>query len=113
MAGIAAGSAPGYAGASPTSNIVLLDVMDDQGMARTSDVIRAAQWILANKNTYNIKVANFSLHSTTPSNFTVDPLDKAVEELWFDGVVVVAAAGNYGAQRPPAACSSHPATTRS
>ena len=25
-----------------------------------------------------------------------DPLDKAVEKLWFSGVVVVAAAGNYG-----------------
>jgi serine protease AprX len=25
-----------------------------------------------------------------------DPLDKAVEKLWFNGVVVVAAAGNYG-----------------
>jgi serine protease AprX len=31
-----------------------------------------------------------------PSSFTVDPLDQAVERLWFSGVVVVAAAGNYG-----------------
>jgi serine protease AprX len=59
-------------------------------------VIAACNWIVANKNTYNIRVANFSLHSATPSNFTRDPLDKAVEKLWFDGVFVVAASGNYG-----------------
>jgi serine protease AprX len=101
VAGIAAGSAPGYAGAAPAANIVSLDVMDDQGMARTSDVIAAAQWIYDHKDAKNIKVANFSLHSTTPSNFTKDPLDQAVEKLWFAGVTVVVAAGNYGSEDGP------------
>ena len=96
VAGIAGGSAFGYAGGAPTSNLVSLDVMDDNGMARTSDVIAAAQWILDNRAKYNIRVANFSLHSSMPSNFTTDPLDKAVEKLWFAGVTVVVAAGNYG-----------------
>ena len=36
-----------------------------------------------------------------PSNFTNDPLDKAVEKLWFAGVTVVAAAGNYGTPDGP------------
>jgi len=101
VAGIAAGQAPGYAGASPKSNIVSLDVMDDTGTARTSDVIAAAQWILANKDKFNIKVANFSLHASNSSSFTHDPLDKAVEKLWFSGVTVVAAAGNYGVAGGP------------
>jgi serine protease AprX len=101
VAGIAAGQAPGYAGASPRSNIVSLDVMDDTGTARTSDVIAAAQWILANKDKDNIKVANFSLHASNSSSFTRDPLDKAVEKLWFGGVTVVAAAGNYGLPNGP------------
>ena len=65
VAGIAAGSAAGYAGAAPAANLVSLDVMDDTGMARTSDVIAAAQWIYNNKDAKNIKVANFSLHATT------------------------------------------------
>jgi serine protease AprX len=101
VAGIAAGSASGNAGASPSSDIVMLDVMDDRGMARTSDVIAAAEWIHVNKAKYNIRVANFSLHTTTPSNFTRDPLDKAVEKLWFGGVVVVVASGNYGIEGGP------------
>ena len=96
VAGVAAGSAPSRAGAAPTAGIVSLDVMDDRGMARTSDVIAATQWILRNRKQYDIRVANFSLHSASPSSFRWDPLDKAVEKLWLYGVVVVAASGNQG-----------------
>ena len=96
VAGIAAGSGDGYAGAAPASKIVSLDVMDDSGMANTRDVIAAADWILKNKDAYGIRVANFSLHSSQANSFMYDPLDKAVERLWFAGIVVVAAAGNYG-----------------
>jgi serine protease AprX len=105
VAGLAAGSGARHAGAAPTAGIVSLDVMDDQGMARTSDVIAAAQWILHNRKQYDIRVANFSLHSATPTSFRWDPLDKAIEKLWFSGVVVVAAAGNQavGGQSTPMA----------
>jgi serine protease AprX len=96
VAGIAAGKLDGRDGAAPTAKLVSIDVMDDQGMALTSDVIRAADWILANKAQYGIRVANFSLHSSVANSFMYDPLDKAVERLWFNGVVVVVAAGNYG-----------------
>ncbi len=96
VAGIAAGKLAGHDGAAPNAKIVSIDVMDDQGMARTSDVIVAADWIITNKAQYGIRVANFSLHSSVANSFMYDPLDKAVERLWFSGVVVVAAAGNYG-----------------
>jgi serine protease AprX len=96
VAGIAAGGADNYTGGTPQAPLVSLDVMNDHGIARTSDVIAACQWILANKRTYNIRIANLSLHSATKSHFFQDPLDRAVEKLWFSGVVVVAAAGNYG-----------------
>jgi serine protease AprX len=101
VAGIAAGSGDGYAGAAPASKIVSLDVMDDQGMAMTRDVIAAADWILANKDKYGIRVANFSLHSSQTNSFMYDPLDQAVERLWTAGVVVVTAAGNYGVDGQP------------
>jgi serine protease AprX len=101
VAGIAADGAPRISGAAPTAPLVSLDVMDDNGMAMTSDVIAAADWILQNKSTYNIRVANLSLTSTQPATFAYDPLDKAVEKLWFSGVVVVAAAGNYGENGRP------------
>jgi serine protease AprX len=101
VAGIAAGSAWGYAGAMPNANLVSLDVMNDQGAGTVSDVIRACDWILANKATYNIQVANFSLHSANVGSVMFDPLDQAVEKLWLNGVVVVAAAGNYGTGSTP------------
>ena len=96
VAGIAASGLLGKTGAAPAAKLVSLDVMDDKGMAKTSDVIAAADWILANKAKYGIRVANFSLHSSVANSFMYDPLDKAVEKLWFNNVVVVAAAGNYG-----------------
>jgi serine protease AprX len=108
VAGIAAGNASRYAGASPGSKIVSIDVMDDKGMAMTRDVIAAADWILANKDRYNIRVANFSLHSASPASVFYDPLDRAVERLWFNGVVVVTAAGNYGLDGRPSGVTFAP-----
>ncbi len=101
VAGIAAGSASGYTGAAPTAKLVSLDVMDDSGVALTSDVIAAADWIYEHASAYDIRVANFSLHSTAPASVFWDPLDRAVEKLWLSGVVVVAAAGNYGVDGQP------------
>jgi serine protease AprX len=96
VASIAAGSASGYAGVAPAAPLVSVDVVNDAGGCMTADVIAAADWILANKNRLGIRVANFSLHASNPGTFMFDPLNKAVERLWFSGVVVVAASGNYG-----------------
>jgi len=101
VASIAAGAAAGYAGAAPNAKLIDLDVMDDNGVGRTSDVIAAAEWIYQNRVAKNIRVANFSLHSGAVNHFWLDPLNKAVEKLWFNGVVVVAAAGNYGTAGGP------------
>lgn len=95
VAQVAAGRAPGDAGAAPGAPIVSLDVMDDNGMALTSDVIAAADWIVTNGASANIRVANFSLLGASPSSMQYDPLDRALEKLWLSGVVVVTAAGNY------------------
>jgi serine protease AprX len=39
---------------------------------------------------------NLSFRSTSAESYTTDPLDAAVEQAWFDGITVVAAAGNLG-----------------
>src|SRR5665213_1390745 len=108
VAGIAAGAAPDLTGAAPTAPIVSIKVMDQNGEAKTSDVINACQWILDNKAKYNIRVANFSMHSSYGTNFYRDPLDQAVEKLWFSNVVVVAAAGNYGTASGPSGVKYSP-----
>ena len=96
VAGLAAGAAPGYAGAAPGANLVSVDVLNDEGLGYTSDIIAGIDWVLQHKDQYGIRVANLSLTGSDDSSFMFDPLDKAVERLWFAGVVVVAAAGNYG-----------------
>jgi serine protease AprX len=95
VAGIAAGGADSLAGVAPNANLVSLDVMNDEGDATVADVIAACDWILANRDAYNIRVANFSLHEASRASVFFDPLDEAVERLWLNGVVVVAASGNY------------------
>jgi serine protease AprX len=109
VAGLAGGRVGNWGGASPTSKLVSLDVVDDDGRAVMSDVIAAADWIYQNKDAYRIRVANFSLTGTEPTSFMFDPLDKAVERLWFSGVVVVAAAGNYGSETGPSGALYAPA----
>jgi serine protease AprX len=95
VAGIAAGSIAGLAGAAPSAPLVDVDVVDDKGMAYVSDVIAGIDWIIANKSRYGIRVANLSL-SAPAGSIRNNPLNDAVERLWFNGVVVVASAGNYG-----------------
>jgi serine protease AprX len=95
VAGIAAGSADGYTGVAPRAKLVSLDVLNDLGAGYMSDAIAAADWILANKAQYNIRVANFSINASGGASVLFDPLDRAVEKLWLNGVVVVASVGNY------------------
>jgi serine protease AprX len=62
------------------------------------------QWVNDNKIRYNIRVVNLSLNSSVAQSYQVDPIDAAVEILWFNKVVVVVSAGNDGrnALYPPA-----------
>ena len=109
VASMAAGGAEGYTGAAPDARLVSIDVLDDDGIANTSDVIAAADWIYTHKDRLNIRVANFSLHGTTLASITSDPLNKAIERLWLSGVVVVAAAGNYAVGGEESAVAFAPA----
>jgi serine protease AprX len=101
VAGLAAGAGSLYPGVARNANLVDLRTTGADGASRTSDVLAATDWILQNKDRYGIRVANYSMRSANPSSFRFDPLDAAVESLWFNGVVVVAAAGNYGVENTP------------
>ena len=99
VAGVAAGSGA-YPGGAQNAPIVSIRTANADGESRTTDVIAAADWILQNAKKYNIRVANFSLAGASDTSIRVDPLDKAVEALWLNGIVVVAAAGNHGQGGP-------------
>jgi serine protease AprX len=85
-----------FAGVAPDANLVSIKVSDDSGNATVLDVIYGLQFAVDHQKTYNIRVVNMSLDSTTPQSYKLDPLDAAVESAWFHGLVVVVAAGNRG-----------------
>ncbi len=95
VAGIiaAAGDQPGVA---PGVNLVNVKVSDDQGEGAISDVVAGLQWVLENKDAYNIRVVNISINSSVIENYKDSPLDAACEILWFNGIVVVVSSGNNG-----------------
>jgi serine protease AprX len=107
VANIAAGSGR-YPGAAPNARIISIRTANQNGESRMSDVIAASDWIRQNAAKYNIRVANFSLAGATQTSFRVDPLDRSVESLWLNGVVVVAAAGNHGSDSGPVSMSYAP-----
>ena len=97
VASIAAGAAEGYTSTEPRAKLVSVKVLDGAGMGYKSDIVAACDWILLNRLAYNIRVANFSLNAGGES-FRYDALDRAVEALWLNGVVVVVASGNYAVE---------------
>jgi serine protease AprX len=109
VAGLAAGASPAHPGVAPNAPIVSIRTSNGEGRSVTSDVIAAADWILAHAARYDIRVVNFSLSGSVETSFRFDPLDKAVERLWFNGIVVVAAAGNHGSADGPVSMSYAPA----
>ena len=97
IAGNGAESNGTFVGVAPRANLVDIQVMDDQGMGTMSSVVNGLQWVLENKDVYNIRVVNLSLNSSVAESYHVSPLDAAVEILWFNQIVVVVSAGNNGA----------------
>src|SRR6266567_4826440 len=85
-----------YAGVAPNINLIDLRVLDVNGSGSDSMVIAAIQQAVALKNTYNIKVINLSLGRGISVGYAQDPMCQAVESAWRAGIVVVAAAGNFG-----------------
>lgn len=85
-----------YAGTAPDANLISVKVADDSGQATTLDAIYGLQFIIDHQTDYNIRVVNLSFRSLSAESYTTDPLDAAVEQAWFHGITVVAAAGNLG-----------------
>jgi serine protease AprX len=90
-----------YTGIATNVGYISLKVSDDYGAASESDVVSALQWVYDNNiigEPYTIKVVNLSLNSTVEQSYHNSPINAAVEILWFNGVVVVASAGNTSAE---------------
>lgn len=79
-------------GVSPGANIVAVKVMDDDGSGYSNNIIDGLQWVINNRDVYNITVVNLSLGFGDIS----PTLDAAVASTVASGIIVVASAGNDG-----------------
>ncbi len=96
IAGNGARSTGIYPGVAPKANLLDVRVTNDWGVGTTADVVAGLEWVLNNKSTYNIRIVNLSLNSAVAQSYHTSPLDAAVENIWFNGIVVVVSAGNNG-----------------
>jgi serine protease AprX len=100
VAGLIAGdgslSGGAFTGTAPCANVIDVRVLDAWGRSTTSTVLRGLQWVLLNRQTYGIRIANISFGAQVTGSYKRDPLSVAAEALVFAGVNVIAAAGNGG-----------------
>ncbi|MFL6280628.1 MAG: S8 family peptidase [Vicinamibacterales bacterium] len=85
-----------YAGIAPGARLLSLKVLDGKGTGKTTDVINAIEFAIANKARFGLNVINLSLGHPIYESAATDPLIQAVEAAVRAGIVVVVAAGNYG-----------------
>ncbi|MEO6715423.1 MAG: S8 family serine peptidase [Mycobacteriales bacterium] len=87
-----------FTGVAPDARILSLKIGDARGATDVSSMIAAIDWVVThrNDNGMNVRVMNLSFGTDSSQYYTLDPIAHAVENAWFKGVAVVAAAGNSG-----------------
>lgn len=86
-----------YMGMAPNANVVAFKVLDAKGNGSTQNVLKAIDYLLQVKDKYHIRVLNISVGMLPDAGEKEqEALLAAVEHLWDNGIIVVAAAGNNG-----------------
>jgi serine protease AprX len=100
LAGVIAGSGAAsdgrWRGVASRSRLVSVKVAGRDGSTDVSVVIAGLQWVATHRSEYNIRVLNLAFGTDGQQTYSLDPLNYAVEQVWFAGVLVVVAAGNRG-----------------
>jgi serine protease AprX len=100
VAGVIAGHDPvtGFSGIAPGARVVSVKVADADGITTLTQVLAALDWVRRHRydDGMNIRVVNLSFGVDVHGHYREDVLAWAVEQLWREGIAVVAAAGNNG-----------------
>ncbi len=84
-----------YRGIAPECRLVHLKVLDRFGQGRMKDLREGIEWVIENKERYQIRIMNISAGASREDSES-EQLLQAVESAWDAGIVVVVAAGNMG-----------------
>jgi serine protease AprX len=102
LAGLIAGHDPltGFSGAAPGAHVVSIKIAGADGLTSVGQVLTAFEWVRRQRKdkTLNLRVLNVSLGVEGGDDYRGAVIAYAVEKLWADGIAVVAAAGNDGAE---------------
>jgi subtilisin family serine protease len=85
-----------YKGVAPDVTVAAVKAFDVAGQGDFLDIVRAVQWVVDNKEKYNIGVLNLSFAARPRWHYWQDPINQAIMRAWAAGITVVAAAGNEG-----------------
>ncbi len=95
-AGDGASSDGKYKAPAPDANVVGVKVLNKMGAGSLSTVIEGVEWCIQNKAAHAINILSLSLGTNATESAEDDPVVKAVEAAWDNGLVVCVAAGNSG-----------------
>lgn len=86
-----------YRGMAPGVSLVVGKVLDEKGDGEAEAMLEGMDWVLRLKNRYRIRILNISVGIGTMDEPDRErTLQRKVDELWKEGILVVCAAGNKG-----------------
>jgi len=86
-----------YCGLAHEAELVLVKI-SERGRITEETIAQGIQWVIANREQYDIRVLNISLGGDEDVPCSRSIVDQAAEEAIRHGIAVVAAAGNSGAE---------------
>jgi subtilisin family serine protease len=84
-----------YKGTAPEANLVGVKVLNSDGGAKVSDIVEGIDWVIQNRDKYNIRIINMSVGVPVTKD-QCNAINEAVKRASESGIIVVAAAGNEG-----------------
>ncbi|MCY8231623.1 S8 family peptidase [Priestia endophytica] len=83
-----------YQGPSPEASLIGIKVLDKMGIGSLSTVISGVEWCIQNQSMLGIDILSLSLDSLATQYAEDNPVVKAVEKAWDNGMIVCVAAGS-------------------
>ena len=85
-----------FQGIAPACGIAALKVLDRRGNGSLKCVLSGIRWLLDHYQEYGIRIVNISVGAIPRESGQSSVLIRSVEQLWEEGLIVTAAAGNRG-----------------
>lgn len=85
-----------YTGVAPNVELVIIKVLDKMGQVNIKNFSNGLQWIIDNKDDFNIMVVCISFGFTDKENIGYNEIENLVKTIKDNGVLIITSAGNLG-----------------